>query len=121
MARKRFSTFNLSFLDVMSCGFGAVVLFYMIISAQVAVRADKQNVELLGETNRLEEQILDGRKNLVRLRTKVDERLERMIDLELDAQRLQASIDDLKAKLSELDQESLASQQSVEQLQSDIN
>jgi hypothetical protein len=120
MARKRFSTFNLSFLDVMSCGFGAVVLFYMIISAQVAVRADKQNIELLGETNRLEEQILDGRKNLVRLRTKVDERLERMSDLELDAQRLQASIDDLKAKLSELDQESLASQQSVEQLQSDI-
>ena len=44
MARKRFTTFNLSFLDIMSCGFGAVVLFYMIISAQVSVRADKENI-----------------------------------------------------------------------------
>ncbi len=120
MARKRFSAFNLSFLDIMSCGFGAVVLFYMIISAQVAVRADKQNVELLGETNRLEEEILDGRKNLVRLKTRLDERMQRLSDLQLNAERLQASIDDLKAKLSELDQESLASQQSVEQLQADI-
>jgi hypothetical protein len=54
MARKRFTTFNLSFLDVMSCGFGAVVLFYMIINAQVSVRADKENSTLLAETNLLE-------------------------------------------------------------------
>jgi hypothetical protein len=120
MARKRFTTFNLSFLDVMSCGFGAVVLFYMIINAQVAVRADRQNIELLGETNRLEEEVLDGRKNLVRLKTTRDERKQRMSDLQINAQRFQAQIDDLKAKLSEMDKSSLASRQSVEQLQTDI-
>ena len=49
MARRRFSVFNLAFLDVMSCGLGAVVLFYMIINAQVAVRAKDMNVELLAE------------------------------------------------------------------------
>lgn len=120
MARKRFTTFNLSFLDIMSCGFGAVVLFYMIISAQVAVRADKENIELLAETNRLEEEVLDGRKNLVRLQTKVDERTQRMGDLQDEARRLQARIDELKAKLSELDKDGLAASQSVEQLQADI-
>jgi hypothetical protein len=120
MARKRFATFNLSFLDVMSCGFGAVVLFYMIINAQVAVRADQQNIELLGETNRLEEEVLDGRKNLVRLKTKVDDRKQRMSDLQIDEQRLQQKLDSLKAKLSKLDKNSLASRQSVEQLQADI-
>jgi hypothetical protein len=120
MARKRFTTFNLSFLDVMSCGFGAVVLFYMIINAQVAVRADQQNIKLLGETNRLEEEVLDGRKNLVRLKTTRDERKQRMSDLQINAQRLQAQIDDLKAKLSKMDKTSLASRQSVEQLQADI-
>ena len=120
MARKRFTTFNLSFLDVMSCGFGAVVLFYMIINAQVSVRADQQNIELLGETNRLEEEVLDGRKNLVRLKTKVDDRNQRMSDLQIDEQRLQQKLEDLKAKLSKLDKNSLASRQSVEQLQADI-
>jgi hypothetical protein len=120
MARKRFETFNLAFLDIMSCGFGAVVLFYMIISAQVSVRADQENIQLLGETSKLEEEVLDGRKNLVRLKIKVDDRFQRMSDLEINAQRLQAKIDDLKAKLSELDKSSLAANLSVEQLQSDI-
>jgi hypothetical protein len=120
MARKRFTTFNLSFLDVMSCGFGAVVLFYMIINAQVSVRADKENIVLLAETNRLEEEVLDGRKNLVRLQTRVDENQQRMSNLQIEEKRLQDTIDELRAKLSEQDKLSLASQQSVEELQSDI-
>jgi len=120
MARKKFTTFNLSFLDIMSCGFGAVILFYMIISAQVSVRADTENVALLGESNRLEDEVLAGRKDMVRLQTRVDESLQRMSSLEIDEQRLQAKIDDLKAKLSELDKTSLAANLSVEQLQSDI-
>ena len=96
MARKRISVFNLSFLDVMSCGFGSVVLVFMIISAQVSVRADAENMELLGETKRLEEEVLDGRKNLVRLQTQVDTRKDRMSQMEEDAARLQAQINELK-------------------------
>ena len=42
MARKRrdMGSFNLSFLDCMCCGFGAVVLFFMIITASAAERKD---------------------------------------------------------------------------------
>jgi hypothetical protein len=34
MARKKrdFTTFNLSFLDIMSCGFGAVILVFLIMN-----------------------------------------------------------------------------------------
>jgi hypothetical protein len=120
MARRPVSVFNLSFLDIMSCGFGAVILVFMIISAQVSVRADKENVELLGETNRLEEEILDGRKNLVRLNTRIDERRLRRSSLQEEAARMQVMIDELKEQLDELDETSLASLQSVEQLESDI-
>ena len=37
MARKKrgFTTFNLSFLDIMSCGFGAVVLVFLIIDHSI--------------------------------------------------------------------------------------
>ncbi len=35
MARREVNVFNLSFLDVMSCGLGAVILFFMVINAQV--------------------------------------------------------------------------------------
>jgi len=120
MARRPTTTFNLSFLDIMSCGFGAVVLFYMIINAQVSVRADRENIELLGETNRIEEEILRGRKNLVRLNTRLDESEELKSSREAEQQRLQAKLEELREKLSKLDTTSLASRQSVEELQSDI-
>ena len=37
MARRKreFNTFNLSFLDIMSCGFGAVVLVFLIIDHSI--------------------------------------------------------------------------------------
>lgn len=120
MARRSTSTFNMSFLDVMSCGFGAIILFYMIISAQVSVRSDQANIELLGETNRMEEEILSGRKDLVRLRTRVDESMELKSRREAEQERLQAQLDELREKLSELDTTSLAARESVEELQSDI-
>ena len=39
MARRKrsFTTFNLSFLDIMSCGFGAVVLVFLIIDHAIVV------------------------------------------------------------------------------------
>ena len=41
MARKKraFTTFNLSFLDIMSCGFGAVVLVFLIIDHSMEVQS----------------------------------------------------------------------------------
>ena len=38
MARRRTNVFSLSFLDAITCGFGAVVLFYMVINASVGLR-----------------------------------------------------------------------------------
>ena len=72
MARRRFDVFSLSFLDVMACGLGAIVLFYMIINAQVAVRSAEANIELLSETSLLEEEVLQGRKDLIRVRNSMD-------------------------------------------------
>ena len=61
MARKRrpFEVFSMSFLDCMSCGFGAVILFFMIINAQVRVDAP-QDTSIMSETTRLEREILEG-------------------------------------------------------------
>ena len=65
MARKKFNVFNLSFLDVMACGLGAIVLFYMIINAQVRETTEQDPSDLMAETRKIEVEILDGRKNLV--------------------------------------------------------
>ena len=59
MARRKrsFSTFNLSFLDIMSCGFGAVVLFFMIINHATKDHSDQVNRDLISETNLLEKRV----------------------------------------------------------------
>src|SRR5215813_9705811 len=70
MARNRRHTevFTMSFLDCICCGFGAVVLVYVIISATAGVTKIHQDDDLKGEVNKLEEQVLEGYKNLVVLR-----------------------------------------------------
>lgn len=120
MARRQFNVFNLSFLDVMACGLGAVVLFFMVINAQVATRASKANVELQAETNRLEEEVLDGRKKLVRVRTVLESDRSKKLSAEEEQARLEETLALLREQLSELDNRSLAQVDSVEDLQADI-
>ena len=67
MARRQTTTFSMSFLDVISCGFGAVVLFYTIISAQAGLYRIKENSDLNAESQRLEQEVLDGYKHLAEL------------------------------------------------------
>ena len=73
MARRRFDTFSLSFLDIMSCGFGAVVLFFMIINATMAIRQDELNKHLSERADKLLVETSEGEKNLVELRNTLEE------------------------------------------------
>lgn len=73
MRRRNTEVFSLSFLDCMCCGFGALVLFYTVISAQSGVERVRKQEDLTAEASRLEEQVLDGYKNLVVLRNAVEQ------------------------------------------------
>jgi len=67
MRRRTTNVFSLSFLDAMTCGFGAVVLFFMVINAAVGTRADLVTGDLKAEVDRLEEEVLEGHEDLVDL------------------------------------------------------
>jgi len=67
-ARKT-EVFSLSFLDVNRVRFGAVVLFYTILSAQAGMQREKRNDDLQAEVDRWRRSA-DGYKNLVVLRTR---------------------------------------------------
>src|SRR5210317_1227728 len=71
--KRRFTTFNLSFLDIMSCGFGAVVLVFLIIDHSLEIEIQTVNAELLSEVDLLEEDIREGEAGLVRLRNALDD------------------------------------------------
>ena len=54
MARKKLNVFSLSFLDAMTCGFGAVILFFMIVNANVDLRSEVLLNDRASEVNRME-------------------------------------------------------------------
>ena len=74
MARKRRSMeiFSMSFLDCMSCGFGAVILFFMIINHATKDHSDRVNRDLISETNLLEKRVELGKRNLAETRNQAD-------------------------------------------------
>ena len=121
MARKRrqFEVFSMSFLDCMSCGFGAVILFFMIINAQVK-ETSEVDPALMAETNKLEIEILEGRKNLVLARNTMERLETEKVTTEGQIAEIIALIQQLRAELSKYDKDTLAKIERVEQLQSDI-
>ncbi len=122
MARKRrpFEVFSMSFLDCMSCGFGAVILFFMIINAQVKETTEDDPTELMAETRKLEVEILEGRKNLVLARNTIQELESEKDTAEGRIAQIIALIEELRAELAEYDQDTLAEIERIEQLQTDI-
>ena len=122
MARRRRSTevFSMSFLDCMSCGFGAVILFFMIINSHVNATTENDNSELMAETNRLEIEVLEGRKNLALARNTKQKLEVEKEEAESKIAQIIALIQELQAELDKYDQDTLAKIERVEKLQSDI-
>jgi uncharacterized protein (UPF0335 family) len=122
MARKRrqFEVFSMSFLDCMSCGFGAVILFFMIINSQVRETTESDPTSLMAETRKIEIEILEGRKDLVLAKNTMEQLDTEKTTAEGQIAQIIALIEQLQAELSQYDSETLATIERVEQLQSDI-
>lgn len=123
MSRKRRGAFNpmsLAFLDVMSCGFGAVVLIFLILDHQVSVRNEVGDPNLQAEVRLLEEEILEGEDNLVRIRNTRDEVSLEVVEAQGLASRIEEQINSFLQQLAALENTTVASDESLEQLRADI-
>jgi len=121
MARKRvFTTFNLSFLDIMSCGFGAVILVFLIIDHSIEQQSQQLNKDLLAEVNLLDEDIVNGEQNLVRLRNTIS-----AVDLDIVearglANQIVEEIESYQSLLEALENEGLSSEPDIDKQQREI-
>lgn len=109
----------MAFLDCMSCGFGAVILLFMIINSQSDVTTD-QTKAMQAETNRLEIEVLEGRKNLALARTSIQKIETEEEEAKDQISIIEALIAELQAELAKYDEDSLAKIEHIEKLRSDI-
>lgn len=118
--RRKIEIFTLSFLDCICCGFGAVILFYTIISAQSGVVRIARNEDLTAEVNRLEEEVLVGMRNLVVLRNTLEKTQSETASDSARARRLVSELESKREQMSTYDETSLARRARIEKLKADI-
>jgi len=118
--QRDFTTFNLSFLDIMSCGFGAVVLVFLIIDHSMAVHSRDLNRDLLSEVSFLEEEVTEGEAGLVRLRNTLSDLDLQMVEAQGRATRITEDIDEYEALIQSLRADGFTEQDDIEQLKAEI-
>ena len=118
--RKSLSPFNLSFLDIMFCGFGAVVLLVLVINADTLRSRKAQHEDLRAEVMRQELEVAAGEKYLVELKNSFEATDEKLVVARGRSAEVLAQIRKITEELADLRNQTLASKQHVNELQSDL-
>ena len=119
MKRRRISTFSLSFIDSILCGFGSVVLLFLIVSANTLAHRKELTQDRRAETDRLAQAVLDQRKELAVLNNTLDETDSEAIRLEGLAAELLRRLEDTRRQLAEYDKANLAREAHLNRLKAD--
>jgi hypothetical protein len=122
MARKKreFTTFNLSFLDIMSCGFGAVILVFLIMNHAIEEESTILNQNLLSEVDLLEEDVSEGDEGLVRLRNTLSEIDLKMVEAQGLATRITEEKDQFEALIKDRKRDGYTEDTDIESLKAEL-
>ena len=103
----------------MSCGFGAVVLVFLIINHRID-DAKEVDRDLLSESRKLDYLISTGEDNLVDLQQHLEDQRRRVDDAQRKLLAVVEHRDRRRAEMQELEASTSAEQQDIEDLQSDV-
>ena len=120
MARRKTEVFGLSFMDCICCGFGATILLFMILNSGASRRAEKELGPLKAETDRLEQQVLEGQANLVELRNTFELIREQGVTAQGLSTRLIDVVHQSREELATFEHETLAKREHINKLQADL-
>ncbi len=122
MAKKKreFTTFNLSFLDIMSCGFGAVILVFLIMNHAIEEESTILNENVLSEVSLLEEDVREGEKDKVRLRNSLSEVDQKMVEAQGLATRIAEDTEKFEAQIKSRRDEGYTESQDIESLKAEL-
>jgi len=120
MKRRPVNAFSLAFLDVMFCGFGAVILFFMIINANTYERRERINYKVTGDVTKLDVEVKEGEKFLVELKNSIKQVENQLVVTQGRSHEVIENIKQQKVQLARLDKDTLAKIKSIEALKTDL-
>ncbi len=90
--RKKTEGFNLAFLDIMSCGLGAIILVFMLVKHNVNDSSVEQE-SLKNDIQKLEEIKEDSVQSLKNIEAKLAEEISKKENIKKKLQEMQASLE----------------------------
>ena len=114
------NVFSLSFLDAMTCGFGAVILFFIIINANIDQRRDETLVDMSSEVDRMELKVLTGRRNLVQLKEDLVRLIEQWSILRDRREEIVTEIRAIEEDSDAIDLDSSTKEEIIERLRAEL-
>jgi hypothetical protein len=118
--RKETPIFSMSFLDCICCGFGAIILLFVINDARIHDARKEVMKDLRGEVALGELELLKEKKNLVRARNLLEDMTKELVKTEGRAREITQRIEEIRRELAKADKDTFASREHVNKLISDL-
>jgi len=118
--RRPLTTLSLSFLDAICCGFGAVLLLFLILSHNSVAQRREATDALQQEVAALEQQVLSGREQTAALGADLDQASARRQRLLAQARTATESIAGRSYDLAQLETDRIAREAHVNRLKADL-
>ena len=120
MKRRKLTVFSISFIDCICCGLGAIILLFVVVNSQNTAQRQRVTEELSSETNRWEQEVLEGRRNLVQARNILDEITAELAKTEGLSRKILQTFSEKRLELADRDKQTLASREHVNKLKADL-
>lgn len=120
MKRRPISPFSLSFLDIMFCGFGAVVLLVLILNTDMVRARNAVFADLRSDVVQLEREVITDRAQLSEIRKTLETTDAELTESQSESERISAQIRELESAIARMSRETLARREDIDRLQSDL-
>ena len=120
MKRRNVNVFSISFIDCITCGLGAIILLFVIVNARSIAQRNEITEDLRSETERVKQEVLEGKKNLVVARNTLEDTVEELVKTEGLSRRAIKIIEEKKIELASYSGDTLASREHINRLKADL-
>ena len=120
MKRRKLNVFSLSFIDCICCGLGAIILLFVVVNAKSAHRRDAVISDLRAQVNRIEQQVLDDKKNLIESRNILSEIDADLVTTQGRSREIIKILNEKKVEVADRDKDTLASKTHINKLKADL-
>ncbi|MGD8523727.1 MAG: hypothetical protein PVF56_21445 [Desulfobacterales bacterium] len=120
MKRRRLNIFSLSFLDIITCGLGAVILLFVVINAKSSTRLDEIRTDLSAEVDRMEAQVLEGKQKLIIAHNTLEKTMVELVQTQGLSREIIKTIKAHKIELADRNNDTLATKDHINKLKADL-